>query len=74
MGLPKSSTNQGVYCVKYFTLEAGSSYIWKIAVKLEGGDQSKKIQYALKVTSGKGENSSQLRLKNYRRFQGWRME
>ena len=56
-GFAKSSTNQGVYCVKYFTLEAGSSYIWKIAVKLEGGDQSKRIQYALKVTSGKGENS-----------------
>ena len=56
-GYAESSSNEGVYCVKYFTLEAGTTYKWKIAVKIEGDVPSFKRKYSLKVSSGKGDNS-----------------
>ncbi len=56
-GYAVSSENQGVNCVKYFNLENGETYIWKIAVKVEGDVKSSKGKYALKVLSGKGDMS-----------------
>jgi hypothetical protein len=53
-GYAESSKNQGVNCVKYFTLEKGETYIWKIAVKIEGNG---KVNYALKASSGKGDKA-----------------
>ena len=52
-GYAESSSNESVYCVKYFTLEAGTTYKWKIAVKIEGDVLSFKRKYSLKVSSGK---------------------
>ena len=56
-GYAESSSNEGVYCVKYFTLEPGITYKWKIAVKIEGDVPSFKRKYSLKVSSGKGEEA-----------------
>ena len=56
-GYAESTSNEGVYCVKYFTLEAGTTYKWKIAVKIEGDVPSFKRKYSLKVSSGKGDKS-----------------
>ena len=56
-GYAESSTNESVYCVKYFTLESGVTYEWKIAVKIEGNVPSFKRKYSLKVSSGQGEKA-----------------
>ncbi len=56
-GYAESSTNESVYCVKYFTLEAGTTYEWKVAVKIEGDVPSFKRKYSLKVSSGKGDKA-----------------
>lgn len=56
-GYAVSSENQGVNCVKYFNLEKGETYVWQIAVKIEGDVPSWKGKYSLKVISGKGDNA-----------------